>query len=275
MSVSQQDVRAQVAAMEQDLADAQRARKRTSRTKFAGSLIVALVIVAFGLQVVNQVKNLHKQLNAPSETNEGQTVAQELFYKRLGGQETVDQTVRQARTIVTTRLRETAEAAQNDPQIRALAKGLWEDVAVPALREEVDKQGPKVMGMVKEAGDEWMKELQATLEAKVQEHLSAAVERHRTQLAEGTELNEERVDEIISKLRETSEAAATEMIAKRVKEMQPEIDAIIEARNQIVSQTPPDIEDVHPVYALAKLLGYKLIELPVRPVDSPDEDSSD
>jgi hypothetical protein len=263
MSVSEQEIKARVDQMQQDLDEAKQARKRSAFTKVVGTILAIIIVSVFVWSFLQMGFDIAETLGGTDE--EGVTGFEQILTD-IGEKQRFEQFQMRARNIVREQARQTLEEARTDPEIRQMFDNLMNDVAMPAAQQAIREHQTELAAALETQADQWIEDLRDRVEQQVETELRPIVEREVGRLLEETDLNEEEVQQVMTNIREVAQQAVEDMVAKRLEDWETEIKAIQQARSTIVAdaQMPEDIEEYNPVYVLLKLLGYKLQDLDIK-----------
>ena len=254
MTVSEQDVRNQVAEMRQALQAAAESRRRAGVVKVMGTIAAIIIVVVFVLLFWNLATGVARNPEAIKKAFEKNI--QPLHLQNMASKVAMDMM-----PVVQKETQKLLDDLKNDQEAIDALKAMWEDIK-PTIEMKVKAAAhDKVQPALEKEG----KQLLAELEEKLKEHLNERflplVEAAQDQLAERTDLSEEKLGEIVETLKTACEKAAQAVVKEEMEKAWAVIDKIETHHEAILEMdvSGSELDEENLTGILLKLLGYRLI----------------
>jgi hypothetical protein len=246
MSVSEQEVKSQIAEMREGLQSA-RASARTGR-------IVGILGVLVGLGIVAIYVALFISLGkSVVESKEIPSIVQSRF-ERLQLDSVISQVIQQAGPAYVKESQELLKDLDLQKVASEQLQALMEDLR-PTLEREMERVRPRVEKMLLAQRDKTVAEVESMLEQKLVGRLREIVGQQGSRIATESGLDEETLQQMVANLQEASVLAFKDMLVKRQGDLDDEL-----RRMQKLLEEVPELEDASE-RDIQKELGLVLIAL--------------
>jgi hypothetical protein len=255
MTVSEQEVKDQIAEMRQALVVAQEARRRAGIIKLVGTVAGIVIVVLFvwlfikiGLDAKNNVDDYSAAITKRIKTAQ---VASKVEKIAVGAMPLVQQEG--------TRL---LNELKDDKETWAEAQAFLNEDVLPMLEAKTKNEVfPKVQALAEAQFEGMQEDLMALLEGKFKKRVEEIAQTQATNLELGTGLNEQQIDKILGNLRTCCQDAAWEMMAERGDKVWAKIEEIKKHRDELLERfDAEDVKDVDLRDVILRILGYQILE---------------
>lgn len=254
MSVTEQEIKAQVADMQRALEEIDVSRRRAGVTKLVGTVAAILVVVTLVVSFVWNVRSLAERRDEFVQA----------FQKRIapmGLTGKFTDLATELGPIVQKEAQKLAKELQENEKARAQLTAMWEEDMLPILKAKAEEVRPDLEKAAESQRKLLIEALQEKLQAKINERLRVLIQEQETDIRTGTGIAEEQIDGILAMLRESSEEAAANVVKRKLKELDDVVNDIVEHQGTILARGGPeegeDEEKLMP--SLLRLIGYNLV----------------
>lgn len=226
MSISEQELKGQIAGMREALRSA-RASARTGKIVGILGVLVGLCVVAlYVLAFLNLAKSV-------AESEELPRIVQQRV-QQLQLQDILIKVAEEAAPVYLAEARELLKDMELPKVAEEELRLMLRDVE-PVVRAELERVAPELQQMVLAQKDRTLKELQRRLERKLGDRLTTIVGRQQQRLETDLGLNEQSLATLVTNLQDACLSALRKVVERRVGNVEEEMQRIL----KIVAEIPP------------------------------------
>lgn len=268
MTVSEQEVKTQLAEARQALTAAQESRRRGGLVRLVGTIAGILIVVLFVWLYVNLFmsllsrENVQKFKDAVDVQVRPEQLAKSITEAAIG-------TMPEIQRHTTEMLRDLREDPDTEKAVAEL-KAWWDEELRPMLLDKLKNDLlPQVEQNFRAQQDPLVQDIRTLAMRKFEEHILQESGHHRGDLKEGTELTEGQLEELEQVLREAGTEAAEKLVVEGTRDLHHTFEKMKEDWEKIVVMGKEEQEDRKNLRGGMLLLRLAAMEL----VESIDEDS--